>query len=331
MSSRREGRDSHAKRPHSRSERESSPKKTRRDGKPATERTNRDLYADGTADQDQKQRRRLQDVLPLEAPPAIETKLQPDNVKKGSDRKFDEISDGTKHSSDPAEVPRSRSYFQHDERGSAGQGGRSYRKSNDHGWRSDPKEQSGDRVKDKAEPYDLQKKDERTRARAIENNEWKHDGFFELEAEKPPARKRPAFREQKMPAESESAAAEAALESRLPRRDQPVSGSSRREERGGNYSRGLDKPERPFNRDDERNDRRGDVHRAGYQSRDRFGGRGMRGRERFSGRYGEGSTYRQGGFQVEKWKHDLFDEANRSPTPKNEEEQIAKVEALLAL
>lgn len=91
-----------------------SPKKTRRDGKPATERPYRDLDADGTADQDQKQRRRLQDVLPLEAPPAIETKLQPDTVKQGSDRKIDEISDGTKHSSNPAEVPRSRSYFQVD-------------------------------------------------------------------------------------------------------------------------------------------------------------------------------------------------------------------------
>lgn len=310
-----------------------SPKKTRRDGKPATERTyssNRDLDMDGTTGQDQKQRRRLQDALPLEAPPAIGTKLQPDTVKKGSDIKIDEISDGAKHSSDPAEVPRSLSYFQHDERGNAGQGGRSYRKANDHGW-SDPKEQSGDRVKDKAEAYDLQKKDERTRARFDDNNVWKHDGFFELEAEKPPARKRPAFREHKVPAESESAAGATALESRLPRHDQPVSGSSRREERGSYHSRGLDKPERQFNRGDERNDRRGDVHRAGYQSRDRFGGRGMRGRERFGGRYGERNTYRQGGFQVEKWKHDLFEEANRSPTPKNEEEQIAKVEALLAL
>lgn len=91
-----------------------SPKKTRRDGKPATERTYRDLDVASAADQDHKQRRRLQDVLPLEAPPAIETKLQPDTVKQSSDRKIDEIPDGTKHSSDPAEVPRSRSYFQVD-------------------------------------------------------------------------------------------------------------------------------------------------------------------------------------------------------------------------
>ncbi|MCL7040714.1 hypothetical protein MKW94_028783, partial [Papaver nudicaule] len=35
-------------------------------------------------------------------------------------------------------------------------------------------------------------------------------------------------------------------------------------------------------------------------------------------------------FKAEKWKHDLYDEANKSPTAKNEEEQIAKVQALLS-
>jgi hypothetical protein len=34
--------------------------------------------------------------------------------------------------------------------------------------------------------------------------------------------------------------------------------------------------------------------------------------------------------QGEKWKHDLFDDANKSPTTKNEEDQIAKIERLLA-
>ncbi|CAA2999701.1 Hypothetical predicted protein [Olea europaea subsp. europaea] len=40
--------------------------------------------------------------------------------------------------------------------------------------------------------------------------------------------------------------------------------------------------------------------------------------------------YRPTGGRVEKWKHDLYEESNRSPTPKNEEDQIAKIEALLA-
>ncbi|KAG7014940.1 hypothetical protein SDJN02_22571, partial [Cucurbita argyrosperma subsp. argyrosperma] len=59
----------------------------------------------------------------------------------------------------------------------------------------------------------------------------------------------------------------------------------------------------------------------------RGGGGNYRGRDRFSERKG----YRAGGStRVEKRKHDLFHEANRSPTPKNEEDQISKVEALLA-
>ncbi|KAF5733205.1 hypothetical protein HS088_TW17G00745 [Tripterygium wilfordii] len=51
-----------------------------------------------------------------------------------------------------------------------------------------------------------------------------------------------------------------------------------------------------------------------------------RGRDRYGGKQG----YHSSNGRVEKWKHDLFHEANRSPTLKNEENQIAKVEALLA-
>ncbi|MQL92678.1 hypothetical protein Taro_025313 [Colocasia esculenta] len=74
----------------------------------------------------------------------------------------------------------------------------------------------------------------------------------------------------------------------------------------------------------------GEAQRAGYQSRERFGcGGAVRGRDRYNGRYGERIQNQVGGSQ-DRWKHDLFDEANRSPTPKNEEDEIAKVEALLA-
>ncbi|URE08509.1 hypothetical protein MUK42_24723 [Musa troglodytarum] len=66
-----------------------------------------------------------------------------------------------------------------------------------------------------------------------------------------------------------------------------------------NFSRG-DKPERFFNRADDRYDKRGDrylqrneINRAGYQSREMHGGRDLRGRERFIGRYGERNMYRQ--------------------------------------
>jgi hypothetical protein len=37
------------------------------------------------------------------------------------------------------------------------------------------------------------------------------------------------------------------------------------------------------------------------------------------------------GEQTEKWKHDLYDQKDDTPAPMTEEEQIAKVEALLAL
>ncbi|RRT37290.1 hypothetical protein B296_00041589 [Ensete ventricosum] len=227
--------------------------------------------------------------------------------------------------------------MQHDERGGAGHGGRSYvRRDADEG-RSNPKEPTGDKV-DKIEASDIQRKyDSRTRAHAGDNNEWRHDGFYELEVEAAAPRKRPAFSERKMPTEKDSVATPPTGSESRNHLDHQMLGAARREEKGNNFSRG-DKPERFFfNRADDRYDKRGDryvqrneMHRAGYQSREMHGGRDLRGRERFTGRFGEREMSRQSGFQAEKWKHDLFDEANRSPTPKNEEEQIAKVEALLS-
>lgn len=91
-----------------------SPKKSRRDGKQATERTyssshHRDV---DTLERDQKRRRRLQDAQPLEIPPEMESKVQPETIKEGVDKKVDGLPDGRKHSSDHTEIPRSRSYFQ---------------------------------------------------------------------------------------------------------------------------------------------------------------------------------------------------------------------------
>lgn len=67
-------------------------------------------------------------------------------------------------------------------------------------------------------------------------------------------------------------------------------------------------------------------------NRDRFRGQGPpRGRERFSGaRFRDGNQLQQvTGTQTDRWKHDKYEEANQSPT--NEDDQIAKVEKLLAL
>lgn len=75
---------------------------------------------------------------------------------------------------------------------------------------------------------------------------------------------------------------------------------------------------------------RGEAQRGVFPSRERYtngaAGHNYRGRDRF----GERQGYHSSGGRVEKWEHDLYHEANRSPTPKNEEDQIAKVETLLA-
>jgi hypothetical protein len=98
-----------------------------------------------------------------------------------------------------------------------------------------------------------------------------------------------------------------------------VSISESREERDHN-PRHIDRSERPAAGN------RGDMLRGGLPSRERYGGGNYRGRGRFSERQG----HRPSGMQGEKWKHDLFDDANKSPTTKNEEDQIAKIERLLA-
>lgn len=217
------------------------------------------------------------------------------------------------------------------------------------GWRSrtNPREGSGDKAEEHLSGVDLQEREEKlsdtqrkdkSRTRYDDRSSWRHDRYHEPEVAAPLARKRPAFRENKLLAkepENTQSAAEAAVE---PARDErPVSGSARTEGRGG-YPREQGSSERTFSGLENRNGRRdgsswrGEMHRPGYQPRERFGpgGRGARGRDGYEGRYGDRNSYQFAGNPVERWKHDLYDEANRSPTPKNEEDQIAKIEALLA-
>ncbi|XVF01390.1 hypothetical protein REPUB_Repub04eG0084300 [Reevesia pubescens] len=111
--SRREGRDSDSRRHRSRFDREPSPKRSRRDGKPETERLVSNADVRDRVDQDEKQGRRLQDALPLEVPSApASSKIESGTVNKESDRKNNGHHEGAKHSSDPTDLPRSRSYFQ---------------------------------------------------------------------------------------------------------------------------------------------------------------------------------------------------------------------------
>ncbi|KAH6823586.1 hypothetical protein C2S53_006493 [Perilla frutescens var. hirtella] len=307
--SRREDRFSESKRHRSRFDREPSPKKYRRDGKPETERppAEPDLNKD-RPDRDHRHHRRLQDPLPLES----------GNMSKESEKGLDGLKGVA-----PTKVPQSRSYFQHDDRGSAGQNGRGFsrRTDSERGWWHDPKEQRNDRSINKTVSVETQQKDEKSKDNREGSHTWRHDGYFEMEGNpKPPARRRPAFREQKIPADPEKTN-RAADDPVMPNPQDHAIGSGRRNERGHNY-RYSDRPERPVAGEREFN-KAGNI-----SSGDRFSGNSRyRGRDRFpTARQGYHST----GGGVDKWKHDLYDEANKSPPPKNEEDQISKIEALLA-
>ncbi|XP_068657261.1 uncharacterized protein [Aristolochia californica] len=318
--SHREGRDTHTKWSHTKLEKDPSPKRPRRDGKPieGISSTNHDVEITNLRNEDEKHLRQLQDPLPLEPSAALESKIETDSAKRGVDMKTNGLLDGTNHSSDPTEVPRSRSYYQRDGRGSAGQGGQSNRRRHTDRRRWSDRMERSDGRGDRAEQHDLHRRDERTR-KPDDKSTWHHDGFFELEAEVPPARKRPAFREKKDLPEQGNAGA---------KREE----RSEYDQHGNDKAKGGDKPDDRSVKTVGRPLRRRDTYSVGFASRDRLGnGPGFQGRDRFNGRYGERSQNQRLDFQVEKWKHDLFDEANQSPPPKNEEDQIAKVEALLAL
>lgn len=112
--SRREGREWESRRHRSRFDQEPQrPKRSRRDGKPETERppTNSHLDNRDHLDRDQKHQRRLQDALPLEASSEQDSEVGVALSKEKSDKPSLDH-EGTKISLDPKDVPRLRSYFQ---------------------------------------------------------------------------------------------------------------------------------------------------------------------------------------------------------------------------
>ncbi|KAL2454213.1 cyclin-related [Abeliophyllum distichum] len=164
--SRREDRYSHSKRRYSRFDREPSPKRSRRDGKPETERQPTDSVMDKDhLDWDQKDRLRLKDALPLEASLVKDPKLETGAASKESEYKTDGHYEGIKFSTYQTKVPESRSYFQYVDCGNAGQVERSFsrRASAERGWWGDAKEQLNDRIKNKTVESDAQLKDLNTK------------------------------------------------------------------------------------------------------------------------------------------------------------------------
>jgi hypothetical protein len=321
---------------------DSSPGRTKRYGKPATERAshgNTGAVPDVTV-QDQKRRRRLQDPLPLEVPlHETVSKSEHEALRKGSDSK-------SYNSSKPTNVPH------HDERNAVSSSRNVRRRPYpDHGsWSDSSKGRITDRYGDRADYADVRGRENRAQVLAKEEGSdkvWRHDGFFELEANEPQERRRPAFRETKVVSQDGDSGSKTAIA--IDKRDgyNKVADSIKREGRGDANERhheietwservseggwrGRDNV--PRNEDVERGrwlER--DPHNDRFQYRGRFSS-SLRGRER-PGRQFDGSEsnqLRSRTFSAEKWKHDLFDQANRSPTPKTEEDQIAKIEALLA-
>lgn len=90
-----------------------SPKRSRRDGKPETERPPADINLDTRENsvRNQKRHQQLQDALPLRAPLPHVSEEEAGSVRKESNR-ANVNHEGKKQSLDPTDAPRSRSYFQ---------------------------------------------------------------------------------------------------------------------------------------------------------------------------------------------------------------------------
>ncbi|CAN0927143.1 hypothetical protein LINGRAHAP2_LOCUS35712, partial [Linum grandiflorum] len=309
-------------------DREPSPKRSRKDEKPEPE--------------------EVQDAVPVAIESGrTESKLKSPDRKKESEKKSSEDRAEDVPRSDPAVLPRSRSNFQvlmasqslfslsydilfdsfllkeflrvltavfiqckqtfssgliqqecclHDDNRKAGQVGRGFdrRANNERGWR-DSKDERRER-------------DRKSNTKGGDN--WRHDGFHKMNDEaRPPVRRRPSFREQKIPLDSENTDKPAMESNRSSHIDRPVSGGDRRDGR----------------------DRYPQRNRGAFLGRDRegHGGSNNMGRESFNGGR-QSFNHPQSGRREEKWKHDLFEEATKSPTTKNDDDQIARVEALLA-
>ncbi|CAI0470467.1 unnamed protein product [Linum tenue] len=334
-------RDFNTRRYRSGFDREPSPKRSRRDEKLETQKVFSEPNpesGDLTHHSESGHVKTQDAVVPLVSAPGPDSKLESADDKKELEKKPNEQhhADVTP-STNSKEVPRSRTYFQvHLNVSSLGLLEFYWNWMTDvmlgklaealfvdpplvyEQERRDPKDDRNERDTNRSTTNDRDRKS--GGAKDDDNTSLHHDRLFKMEDEARPAhmrRQRPAFREKKTPAGSEYLAAVPMHSSQIDRR--PVSGLERRDRHV------VDRSERAV----------AGGHRRGLPpSRDRPGGVRMnnynKGREQFNAR--QSSHPNQGsGTRVEKWKHDLFDEAaSKSPASKNEDEHIARVEELLA-
>lgn len=172
-----------------------------------------------------------------------------------------------------------------------------------------------------------EQRDEKSLAK-LDGNFQRRDSFRERKDDPTPSvRKRPAFREKKIPVDSREANPAATVTVKSSHTSHPPERNERKEERSSNPNH-LDRPEKRIAEDRESNKR--EPRKDGFSSRVRYGGTGgnsnHRGRDKFNGRQDNHPIKTQ----TEKWKHDLYQEVNKDSIPKNEDDQIAKLEALLA-
>ncbi|GAA0187099.1 hypothetical protein LIER_34387 [Lithospermum erythrorhizon] len=171
---------------------------------------------------------------------------------------------------------------------------------------------------------DTRRKEHMVKAHGEDDGHWRPDKFSELQSRtNPSARKRPAFREHKVAAEAVKTERTAADPQKPNHSKRPASESEKQNVREGHNYSSWDRRERPPIGVRGEADRK-DIWKGKFPSTYRYGDDNRR--DRFAATQGN----RLGGGIPEKWKHDLFDEANRGPPRKSEEDQIAKVEALLA-
>lgn len=193
------------------------------------------------------------------------------------------------------------------------------------GWWKDIKNQHNER-----EGQGREQRDEKSQAKPEDDTSRRRSGFSERKVYPPPAsRKRPVFREKKIPVDSGDANPAATVTIMSSQIDHPPEKNERKEERSSNPYH-LGRPEKQFA--DDRAPNKDEARRDGFPSRERYRGNAnggndnYRGRDKLIGRQG----FRPIKTQTEKWKHDLYQEVNKDPIPQNEDDKIAKLEALLA-
>ncbi|BAU00838.1 uncharacterized protein HKW66_Vig0164160 [Vigna angularis] len=215
---------------------------------------------------------------------------------------------------------------QHEKRGSTGQVGQSsgQRKAGERGWWKNTRKQLHERAETS---HRREQRDGKSQAKLDDNTFQRRDDFSERKEDPlPTLRKRPAFREKRIPMESVDANLVAAVAVNLSEINHPAGRNDRKKEERSNNPHHLGRPEKPFA--DDRAPNKAGARRDGFPSRGRRYGDNdsYRGRDKFNGRQG----YRLDKIQTEKWRHDLYQEVSKDPIPQNEDDQIAKLEALLA-